>query len=248
MITVNLLNWREKRRIVHNNRFFFFIGLTVFVTVLVVFMISGVIDELIGSDQSDIAYLTAEINKVESQIEQIKDLQAQKDLLLARRQVIEALQDSRPLVVRIFDNIAHVVPAGVVLNELIRKDNSMTILGTGENNGDVAEFLKNMQKLRWVNNATLSEIKLGAAKAATGAPGSTSTKSTANTAEIQDTKVNFKIEANIISTEADAQAAAAKATAKKQESETAEESSKPGPKKNPGPPATSSPPTTVRGK
>lgn len=234
MIAINLLDWREQRRVIQNNRFFVLIGLTIFMCSLLAFMLSGVINELIGSNQSDVAQLTSEVSSVEKKIALIKDLQAQKDLLLARRQVIESLEDSRPFVVRIFDNLARVVPAGVVLTELTRKDDLLTLIGTGDSNVDVSDFMKNIQKLRWVDSAKLSEIKLDDKASNVRGNGANATGGN---------KVTFKIEATLMSVDASLKDAAAKATIAPVEQTNTKGAKKPSAKSSKSPSAKTAAPT-----
>lgn len=200
MTMINLLNWREKRRQVQNNRFFFIVGLAVFGSILFVMFVGGVISQIIGANQADVAYLTSEISAVEQKINLIKDLQSQKDLLLARRQVIEALEDSRPFVVKIFDNLARIVPAGIILTEMSRKDDKLNLSGTGDTNSDVSEFLIQIQKLRWVTSAKIKELKLA---------GSNKVSDNKNT---EDSRVEFQIEIVLASLNAALNDATKKAT------------------------------------
>lgn len=159
MIEINLLDWREKRKFVQNNRFFVLIGAAVFACVFVIFLINMTLQGHATDLQSNVAYLSGEISSVQQKIEQIKDLQAQKDLLLERREVVETLQASRTFIVKIFDNLSRVVPSGVVLNEMTRKDNLLSLSGIADSNGSVSALMKSIARLRWVKEAKLTELK-----------------------------------------------------------------------------------------
>lgn len=190
MTNVNLLDWREKNRQIKNNRFFAMLGAAVLSCAVLTLFVNLVIGELVSSRANDVIYLSSEIAAVEQKIKIIKNLDEQKKLLLARRGVIESLQDSRPFVVKIFDNISQIVPAGVVLNEMSRKADILTLSGSGASNLDVSELIKNIQRLRWVESAKLTEIKSASQKTAGVEKGGSNNQS--------NDRVDFKIEATLV--------------------------------------------------
>ena len=63
------------------------------------------------SDQEERkAFIQSEIATLDGQIKQIDELQTRKDELLARMKVIQDLQGRRPVIVRVFDEMARTVP------------------------------------------------------------------------------------------------------------------------------------------
>lgn len=159
MVNINLLNWRDKYRTVQNNKFYFIVGIVVTVCIFIVLVVNMYLSNLIDGGQKDMAFLVAEISSVEEKIKKIKDLQEQKDLLLARRQVIESLQDSRNITVKIFDSLPRIIPKGIVLDGLSRKGDEFELSGVGDSNSEISELMKNIQRLKLVRSATLTEIK-----------------------------------------------------------------------------------------
>ncbi len=59
--------------------------------------------------------LRNEIAELDKQIEEIKGLESQQERLLARMQIIDQLQRSRPEVVHLFDELVNTMPEGVYL-------------------------------------------------------------------------------------------------------------------------------------
>lgn len=159
MVAINLLNWREKLRVIQNTRFYVASGVVAVICMLLTFVVYGVIGGMISAQQNDITYLTDQMKGVDEKIKELKDLQTQKDLLLERQKVIESLQDSRPFVVRLFDGIVRVIPDGIVLDEMSRKGNDLTLKGTSDSNATIAKMMANVQLLKWVKDAKLGELK-----------------------------------------------------------------------------------------
>jgi type IV pilus assembly protein PilN len=176
MTNINLLNWREKRTQIQNNRFFVVVGVAVFVCFLMSLFIDYITDGFVASKKINITYLSSEITQVEDKINKIKDLQDQKELLLTRRQVIESLQESRPFTVKIFDNLPRVIPTGIVITEITRKGDSLQLIGIAESNAAVSIFMKNVVRLKWVKDAKLSELKTVPAQAETKSGGKDTSK------------------------------------------------------------------------
>ncbi len=200
MLQINLLDWREKRRYIQNNRFYAISGLIAAICMLLIFMISSSIDVSIEESKNNVSYLESEIKLVQQKIQQIKDLEKQKELLLARREVVETLQASRTFVIKIFDNLSRVVPAEVILNEMTRKGEQLSIAGTGNSNSAVATLIKNVQRLRWVKDAQLTELKNSDDRSSGKKTESSSKKSgdkASSENSVDEGKVDFKMEITI---------------------------------------------------
>lgn len=159
MTTINLLSWREKHVQIQNNKFYFVSSSAGLICVILTLIVSFSINVISTGVKENISYLKSEISLVEGKIKKIKGLQEQKDILIERRKVIEALQASRPFTVKLFDNVARIIPRGVMLDGMSRKGNELKLTGQSVSNDLIATFMKNLQRLRWVKNTILSEIK-----------------------------------------------------------------------------------------
>lgn len=159
MIAINLLDWRSKYINIQNTRFYVVTGAVVLVCAVVALSTLLIINNMSSIVNEDVAYLGSELISVEGKIQDIKDLQEKKSVLLSRRQVIESLQSNRSLAVIIFDNLIRAVPDGVVLDALSRKGVELTLSGNSDSNYSITVFMENMQKFSWVKDAKLTEIK-----------------------------------------------------------------------------------------
>lgn len=159
MISVNLLDWRSKRTRILNHRFIVIVVIAAIVSALLTLSIELIISSKLNTVKGNVAYLDSELQSVEGRIKEINQLQQQKDLLLSRRKVIESLQASRPMVVSIFDNIVRAMPDGVYLKDMTRKENVLTLSGVSNTNYAITVLMDNVQKLNWVKDAKLGEIK-----------------------------------------------------------------------------------------
>lgn len=159
MPNINLLPWR-KTRVLYQNRIFFAIASAAALSCAIIIVLLGLgVKFLTEREEMKIVRIREEINKLENLIIEIEQLHEQKQLLLARRGVIQALQASRPFVVKIFDNIVRAVPNGMYLNSMNRSGKQLTINGFSESNARISLFMRALQHMDWLKEAALEEIK-----------------------------------------------------------------------------------------
>lgn len=159
MFDINLLNWRAQRITIENRRFAAVVIIAIIITLFISTLIYLFINAQIAKANSGVAYLDTQLKDVAGIIAEIKTIQEQKNSLLSRRKTIDTLQASRPLDVEIFDNIARIIPQGVVLTQIVRKGDSIILTGESDSNYNVSVLMENAQRLFWVKLAKLGQLK-----------------------------------------------------------------------------------------
>ena len=112
MPRINLLPWRESERKRKRQEFFLSLGAAIATAGLVVLVGRWQMSASIEHQQERNGILTDEIAKLDKQIEEILGLENQKRKLLARMEIIETLQRSRPEIVHVFDELVRVLARG----------------------------------------------------------------------------------------------------------------------------------------
>jgi len=115
MPRINLLPWREQQRKERKLAFFVSLGGAAIGALLVAFAGYLMVNSMISAQERRNERLRTEIKAVDRQIEQINDLESQKQRFISRMQVIEKLQRSRSEVVHLFDEVAKTIPDGTYL-------------------------------------------------------------------------------------------------------------------------------------
>jgi type IV pilus assembly protein PilN len=132
MPRINLLPWREEERKKRQRDFGVAMAggvVAAIISVLaVVFVYSQMIDNQDGRNQR----LTDEIAELQKSIEEIDGLERQKERLLARMEIIEQLQKSRPEIVHLFDGMARQLPEGVYLTGMTQKGSKIELRGVAQ--------------------------------------------------------------------------------------------------------------------
>ncbi|BDZ74059.1 MULTISPECIES: PilN domain-containing protein [Methylophaga] len=159
MAHINLLPWREERREERQKQFYLAMGATFLFAALIFYLVMSYADSLISEQNQRNTLLQTEIAKLDIKIKEIQDLEQQKKRLLARMQVIQDLQESRPKVVKVFDSIARVVPEGIHLEKVVRTGNTITFSGTAESNARVSVFMRQLDENPEYGESRLQVIK-----------------------------------------------------------------------------------------
>jgi type IV pilus assembly protein PilN len=159
MPRINLLPWREAER--KRKRQEFGVGavgalaLAGFITFAVNWHMQGMIDDQSARNQ----YLKGEITKLDKQITEILDLEQQKQRLLARMQVIEQLERSRPEIVHVFDQLVRTIPDGVNLTSVKQNDRKIQIKGLAQSSTRVASYMRNLDSSEWFADPSLGILE-----------------------------------------------------------------------------------------
>jgi type IV pilus assembly protein PilN len=159
MARINLLPWRDAERRRRQREFAIAIGLAVGLAVLVAlgarFDIAGAID---GQHDRN-ALLQQEITKLNKRIKEINKLEETKTSLLARMNVIQQLQESRPEIVHLFDELVASIPDGVFVTRVSQTGNRVEVEGRAQSNARVSAFMRNIQASAWIGDPQLLVIE-----------------------------------------------------------------------------------------
>jgi type IV pilus assembly protein PilN len=158
MSQINLLPWREERKKCRNQVFYGVLCACMGVTSLGVLLVHGVLLHWQRTEQANIFYLQSEIKKIDHIIQEVSGLQAEKEELVKRMQVINVLQSQRFSLVRLLDTMARITPEGLLLTELSRKINHIQIQGVADTNASISTLLRNLEQIECFVQVKLSEI------------------------------------------------------------------------------------------
>ena len=155
MAQINLLPWREERREERQQHFFAAVGAGVIFAAAVLYGVVFFANSLIDEQNGRNSFLNTEITVLDKKIKEIKTLEEERDRLLARMQVIQELQTSRPKVVKVFDALVRTVPEGIHLEKVARQGDALTVNGVAQSNARVSVFMRKLD-----DNVEFNESKL----------------------------------------------------------------------------------------
>jgi len=159
MANINLLPWREELRKEKTRQFASMTGFSVFLTIAVIALVHFMISSQISYQQSRNKILTDEIAQLDIALKEIEGLEETKEKLLSRMDIIQSLQQKRPQIVHLFDEIVRTVPEGIFLTGIKQAGNNIEINGVAESNGRVSAYMRNIDSSEWMSTPKLTVIE-----------------------------------------------------------------------------------------
>jgi type IV pilus assembly protein PilN len=159
MPRINLLPWREQQRKERKLAFFVALGGAAVAALLVAFAGYLTFNSMIGAQERRNERLRTEIKTVDRQIEEINDLESQKQRFISRMQVIEKLQRSRSEVVHMFDEVAKTIPDGTYLTSFTQAGRKLKFEGAAQSSTRVSTFMRNISASQWMKDPELEVVE-----------------------------------------------------------------------------------------
>ena len=159
MARINLLPWREERRKQQQQDFMMGILLAIVATIIILIAIHLYIEGLKDYQSSRNQLLQDEIVLLDIKIKEIKDIEAKKNRLLTKIEVIQELQESRPQIVHLFEELAKTTPEGIILTKFALSGNGLTFNGKAQSNARVSAYMRSIESSKWLQNPRLSVIQ-----------------------------------------------------------------------------------------
>jgi type IV pilus assembly protein PilN len=159
MIRINLLPHREEKRKARRQQFYALLGLVSILAGLIWFLGFGILDRQITAQVQRNEFLKGEISLLNKEIEEIKKLKAQTDALLARKNVIEALQANRTETVHLFNELARQVPEGIYLRSIKQTGAKIALTGYAQSNARITTLMNSLDESPLMEGTRLIETK-----------------------------------------------------------------------------------------
>ncbi|MEX2469765.1 MAG: PilN domain-containing protein [Pseudohongiellaceae bacterium] len=158
MAHINLLPWRERLREERRREFLTTLVGVIIIAAGLVFLVDRYFNREIDSQIARNEFLRSEISELDAMVAEINELRQQKEDIRARMNVITDLQGTRPVIVRIFDELVRTLPDGVFYQNVERSDNTISIEGIAESYARITELMRRLDASDWFMDANLSDI------------------------------------------------------------------------------------------
>jgi type IV pilus assembly protein PilN len=159
MPRINLLPWRDQQRRERKLAFFVALGGAVVLAVIAAFIGYLMLGAMIDAQEHRNERLRAQIKILDKQIEEINDLEAQKQKFISRMQIIEKLQRSRPEVVHLFDDLVKDMPDGTYLTSVKQTGNKLKLEGVAQSSTRVSALMRNISASQWLEKPELEVVQ-----------------------------------------------------------------------------------------
>jgi type IV pilus assembly protein PilN len=163
MPRINLLPWRAELRQRRKKEFLVALAGTLVVGAGVVYLSKLTVQGWTSDQRERNDILRGEIAQLDRQIEEIETLESQRERLLARMDVIQQLQQSRPEPVHLLDELVTAVPEGVNLTEVVQLADRIELRGLAQSSTRVSALMRNIEDSEWLKNPGLDVVQTVAA-------------------------------------------------------------------------------------
>ena len=159
MPRINLLPWREELRQKRKKEFLLAIVGAVLVGAALTFGTKLYYQGQISGQEQRNQLLRTEIAELDRQIAEINELDAQKSRLLARMEIIDELQRSRPEAVHLVDEAVNILPEGTYFTALRQDAARIEIAGISQSSTRVSLLMRNIEDSPWLRDPRLQVIQ-----------------------------------------------------------------------------------------
>jgi type IV pilus assembly protein PilN len=180
MAKINLLPWREELRKERQQEFIGIILAVALAAAALVWFVTGQVEGQYKIQKVRNSFVQKEMSVLSEQITEIQALRDKREQLLERMELIQNLQGNRPIIVRLFDEIARSIPDDLYFTSLDIKGNRVSVKGRAKSNNRVAALMRNFDDSDWFDAPNLISVK--------------AVKGDYNTFEVTMTQVNPKDE------------------------------------------------------
>lgn len=164
MARINLLPWRQEVRERKNKEFMTLVVGVILLSLLGAFATWSYFNNQLTDQQAANEHIKEENASLDKALTEIESLEQQRNEIIARLKVIQDLQGRRPVPVRVWDDIARVIPAQMYLTQMKREGDLITFTGQARDNAVVANFIRALDSTQWLQNSaalSLEESTLG---------------------------------------------------------------------------------------
>ena len=159
MPRINLLPWREAERQKRQRDFMVAMSGSFVAGLLVIALTNLSYSQMIGHQRDRNDRLESEIVELEKSITEIDGLERQKERLLARMEIIDQLQRSRPEIVHLFDEVTRQLPEGVYLTGLKQTGSAVEVRGVAQSSTRVSALMRQIDSSSWMTDPDLVKVE-----------------------------------------------------------------------------------------
>jgi|TARA_Y100000310_G_scaffold32538_1_gene30829 type IV pilus assembly protein PilN len=158
-IKINLLPWREELREQKKKEFLNVLAGVVVIAGGIIFAIDQFYRAEIDGQNARNKFLEDEIVVLDEKIAEISNLQTQRNQLLTRKKVIEELQGNRPIIVRVFDELARNLADNVFYTKLVLEGKKLDVAGVAKSHNRISTQLRNFDESDWFTKPNVTAIR-----------------------------------------------------------------------------------------
>lgn len=158
MARINLLPWREEARERKNKEFITQVVLIFLLSAAVALAVWYYFDNQLTEQQRANDLVSQENQRLDGVLTEIEMLEQRREDIISRMKVIQDLQGTRPIPVRVWDDLARAMPEALYLTSLKREGDLITLNGRADNPNVVSSLIRNLDNSNWMTASAVRSI------------------------------------------------------------------------------------------
>lgn len=161
MAKIDLRPWREQARKERQRDYVVQLVIVLAGALTIWSLVSSAYGTAISAQEYRNEYVQKQTSALDKKIKEIQELRTKRQELLDRMRLIQELQGNRPVIVRMFDEMARLMPEELFLSSVSSKGSLFTIKGQASSNDQISQLMRNFDQSPWFKNPNLLGVKAG---------------------------------------------------------------------------------------
>ena len=161
MANINLRPWREEERVRRQNEYLKVLSFVGICALAIWYFTRDALEQAISDQQMRNQYLSVQASAMDKKIKEIRELRDKREQLLERMRLIQDLQGNRPVIVRVFDEFARIMPEELFLASVRAQGKQFTIKWLASSNDQISQLMRNFDKSPWFTEPNLLGVTAG---------------------------------------------------------------------------------------
>lgn len=159
MARINLLPWREETRERKNKEFVTQVALVFLLSAAIAMAVWYYFNNQLTDQQRANELITQENQRLDGVLTEIETLEQRREDIISRMKVIQDLQGTRPVPVRVWDDLARAMPSALYLTSLKREGDLIILNGRADNPNVVSSLIRNLDSSNWMTASAVRSIQ-----------------------------------------------------------------------------------------
>ncbi|MBB1312276.1 PilN domain-containing protein [Aliivibrio sp. SR45-2] len=158
---INLLSWRDEKRLKYKQRFIAILVLAVILSVCLQWGFARYLNHQASLQDSRNNSLTTHVTWLNSELKGLAEIGKQHEAILTRLKVVENLQQNRNKTTQILNLLPEVITEGVYLNKIRMDARSIEMKGFSDSNARLATMLDKLERSTQIVDVEMHSIVSG---------------------------------------------------------------------------------------
>ena len=159
MVRLNLLPWRERRRLAAVRRFKVALVISVLVALAGVMLLDQLARQRLQQQAQETMARQAVLHPLEQALERIEALREQRAIVEGQAQALVRLRSGQGALVPMLLALEQVLPGGLHLSELQLQDDDVQLRGVAASSAVLAQFMRDLERSSVLQGVQLKRLR-----------------------------------------------------------------------------------------